>query len=126
MKGAGVPPAGLVIDRWTVSQLTHEFGWSITRGMLLAAETYDAERLHAAGAVHRIGDLDAALEWAGRIATLAPLSLAGHKLALESVPPDPSDAPHVTVARERAWASADAHEGRTAFLEKRPPRFTGE
>ncbi len=124
----GVPAAklGLVIDRWTVSRLTHEFGWAITRGMLLAAETYGGDRLHAAGVVHRLGGLDAALEWAGRIAGLAPLSLSGHKLALESVPPDHVDLPHVTVARERAWASSDAHEGRQAFLEKRPPRFTGE
>jgi 1,4-dihydroxy-2-naphthoyl-CoA synthase len=28
-------------------------------------------------------------------------------------------------ARELAWASADAEEGRTAFLAKRPPRFEG-
>jgi enoyl-CoA hydratase len=124
----GVPAAklGLVIDRWTVARFTHEFGWAITRGMLLAAETYRADRLHTAGPVHRLGDLDAALTWAAEIASLAPLSISGHKLSLESLPPDRPDAPHVTEARETAWASADAREGRQAFLDKRPPQFTGE
>ena len=28
-------------------------------------------------------------------------------------------------ARSAAWASADAEEGRTAFLDKRRPDFTG-
>lgn len=124
----GVPAAklGLVIDRWTVSRFTHEFGWAITRGMLLAAEVYRGDRLHVAGPVHRLGDLDTALTWAGEIAGLAPLSITGHKLAIESLPPEHREAPHVESARDTAWASADAHEGRQAFLEKRPPRFTGE
>ena len=123
-----VPAArlGLVIDPWTVARLAREFGWPLTRGMLLAAEVYDAERLHAAGAVHRLGDLDAALAWAGEIARLAPLSIAGHKLALEVVAGDVEPDHRIEAARAAAWGSADAEEGRRAFLDKRTPAFRGE
>lgn len=123
----GVPAArlGLVVDHWTVDRLTREMGSSVARAMLLAAETYDAERLYAAGAVHRLGDLDAALRWAGELAMLAPLSIAGHKVAIERSAPAVGGDDSIEDARIRAWASADAVEGRTAFLAKRPARFTG-
>lgn len=123
-----VPAArlGLVIDQWTVERLAREFGWPLTRGMLLAAEVYDAGRMHAAGAVHRLGDLDAALTWAGELARLAPLSIAGHKLALEVVAGDVEPDARIEAARAAAWGSSDAHEGRRAFLEKRPPAFRGQ
>ncbi|MDJ0771159.1 MAG: hypothetical protein QNJ12_20390 [Ilumatobacter sp.] len=77
------------------------------------------------GSVHRLGDLDDALEWAARIAELAPLTIAGHKLALETSGGEPTRDELVEQARRLAWASADAQEGRQAFLDKRRPDFRG-
>jgi enoyl-CoA hydratase len=121
----GVPAAklGLVIDRWTIDRIRSEFGTATARGMLLAAETYTGERLYRSGAVHRLGDLDAALAWAGQIASLAPLSITGHKIGLDGASAHGGDA--FAAARERAWASDDAREGRDAFLAKRPATFRG-
>lgn len=121
----GVPAArlGLVIDHWTIERVRSEFGASVARAMLLAAETYTGERLHAAGAVHRLGGLDEALDWAGEIATLAPLSIAAHKVGLEL--PGGADLARFDAVRTEAWDSDDAAEGRAAFLEKRRPVFRG-
>lgn len=123
----GIPAAklGLAVDHWTVERLSREVGAAIARNMLLTATTYTAADLVAPGFVHRLGDLDVALMWAAEIAGLAPLTIAAHKLALErsALPPAVDDL--VLQARDRAWASADAEEGRRAFLDKRPPHFTG-
>ena len=123
----GVPAArlGLVVDHWTVRRLGQELGWPTARAMLLAAETYGADALHGAGSVHRLGTLADALDWARQLATLAPLTIAGHKLALERLAPEPDVDGLVEAARAMAWASADAAEGRRAFLEKRPAAFEG-
>jgi enoyl-CoA hydratase len=122
----GIPAArlGLVIDHWTIERIRSEFGAAVARGMLLGAETYRGDRLHASGAVHRLGGLDEALGWAAEIAGLAPLSIVAHKVGLEV---DGSGDAHETFeeARRRAWASDDATEGRRAFLDKRPPVFRG-
>ena len=89
----GVPAAklGLVVDHWTVRRFADEFSPPVARAMLLGAETYTADRLHAIGGMHRLGTLDDALAWADQLAALAPLTIAGHKLALEhrTVVPDP-------------------------------------
>jgi enoyl-CoA hydratase len=123
----GVPAArlGLVVEQWTIARIAREFGASVARGMFVGAETYRAERLHAAGAIHRLGGLDDALAWASELAMLAPLSLRGHKLALEAIADGRDDDPEAAAARDRAWASADAAEGRLAFLEKRRAEFRG-
>ena len=119
----GIPAAklGLVVDHWTIRRLADEFSPAVARAMLVAAETSTAEALHRTGAIHRLGDLDAALEWASRLAGLAPLTMQAHKHGLEHSEGDPT----FTALRSAAWASDDAIEGKTAFLEKRPPDFTG-
>jgi len=122
----GIPAArlGLAVDQWTVDRLVREFGWGIARAMLVGAEVFDTHRMVSAGAVHRVGDLDAALAWAETLAAQAPLTVVAHKAALDAVADPAGSAGDVESLRLAAWASADASEGRQAFLEKRPPRFT--
>ena len=119
----GIPAArlGLAVDQWTIRRLAAEVGAPIARAMLLGAVPYSAEALHAVGFVHRIGGLDDAMAWTEELAQLAPLTIAAHKRGLES----PNDATAFGALQARAWRSNDAREGRAAFLEKRPPRFTG-
>ena len=116
----GVPAAklGLAVDEWTVQRAMSEFSAPVARAMLIAAENYSAERLHQLGGVHRLGDLDVAMDWAASLARLAPLTMRAHKLGLEG---DGG----FGAARAAAWESDDAEEGRTAFLEKRRPDFAG-
>lgn len=124
----GVPAArlGLMVDAPTVQRLAALVGGSVARAVLLAAEVLDGEAAHRVGLVARLGDLGAALAWADEIAALAPLTVAGHKLALERLTPRLPADPDVAAAFTRAWASADLVEGRAAFAERRPPQFRGE
>ena len=123
----GIPAArlGLVVDHWTVRRLASEFTAPVARAMLVAAETYTGERLHALGGVHRLGTRVDALDWAVELSALAPLTMSGHKLALERMVVDPPLDDLVEEARRAAWASDDADEGRRAFLDKRRARFGG-
>ena len=118
----GIPAArlGLMVDHWSVRRLTALAGEGPARTMLLAADVVSGEDAHRLGLVQRVGDLDAALTWAGEIAALAPLSIAGHKLALNGAPREEFEA-----AFERAWASEDLSEGMAAFRERRAPEFRG-
>jgi len=125
----GIPAAklGLMVDHWTVQRLSLLAGAGPTRAMLLGAEIYggdDAERL---GFVQRIGTLDDALGWADEIAALAPLTLAGLKLALNrlEMPVGRGDDPEVHAAWEAAWGSDDLQEGIDAFRSRRRPVFHG-
>ena len=122
----GIPAAklGLMVDHWTVQRVVTLSGAGPARAVLLAAEEITAGDALASGLASRPGDLAAALAWAEEIAGLAPLTIAGHKLALNRLEP-PADDPDVRAAFERAWASEDLVEGRAAFAEKRTPRFEG-
>jgi enoyl-CoA hydratase len=122
----GVPAAklGLAVDHKTVQQVALLAGTGQARAMLLASEEITGQRAYDLGLVNRIGSLGDALAWAADIALLAPLTIAGHKLALNRLEADLDD-DEVGAAVQRAWASDDLQEGRAAFAEKRPPTFTG-
>ena len=123
----GIPAAklGLAVDHWTVERLAREFGWPIARAMLLSAQPYRTDQLIASGGIHRHGSLGDALTWAQEIAALAPLTISAHKLGLERSALPPAVDELYESARAAAWASNDAEEGRTAFLDKRRPHFQG-
>ena len=89
----GIPAAklGLMVDHETVQRLVHLAGGGPARQMLIAAEEIDGDRAHALGLVQHLGGLDDALDWAARIARLAPLTMAGHKLAANRLAPTPAD-----------------------------------
>lgn len=122
----GVPAArlGLMVDHWTVRRVAAVAGGGVARALLLGAMQVDGTEARAAGLVQRLGGLEDALAWAGELAELAPLTLAGHKLALNRLEPDLED-PEVAAAFERAWSSEDLSEGVAAFRERRTPRFRG-
>jgi hypothetical protein len=89
--------------------MARELGWSIARDMLVAASTYETDALHAAGFVHRIGDVETAVAWAGELAQLAPLTMAAHKLTLERLAPAlPADA-DVTAAAAHGRRAGICH-----------------
>jgi len=123
----GVPAAklGLAVDHTTVQQVAMLVGGAQARAMLLACEEVDGQRAYDLGMVNRIGDVADALAWAKKIAELAPLTIAAHKLALNRLEPPPEDQ-DVLDAVAAAWGSADLHEGRAAFAEKRSPNFSGK
>lgn len=123
----GIPAAklGLMVDHWTVRRVARMVGEGPARAMLLAAEEVDGESALRLGLVQRAGGLDAALAWAAQIAGLAPLTFAGHKLALNRLIPDPPADPDVEAAVRRAWGSEDVAEGMAAFRERRRPDFQG-
>jgi len=125
----GVPAArlGLMVDHWTLQRLSLLAGAGPTRAMLLGAETYTGEEAERLGFVQRLGDLAAALGWADEIAALAPLTLAGVKLALNrlEMPVGRGDDTDVHAAWAAAWASEDLQEGIAAFRERRRPVFRG-
>jgi enoyl-CoA hydratase/carnithine racemase len=126
-----VPAAklGLGYDPRGIARLTRVFGSGAARHILFTADRLPALRAHALGAVHVIASKSEiharAIELAQRISANAPLTVKAAKLAIRAFTGDSGLLAEADRLYALADASADYAEGRRAFAEKRPPRFTG-
>jgi enoyl-CoA hydratase/carnithine racemase len=98
--------------------------------LTLTGDLIDAERAAALGLVNRVVPpadvLDTALELARRIAANGPLGLRATKQLVRLAIRGPAEVAAVQAEwQQKVFASEDAREGATAFIEKRDPVWTG-
>jgi len=129
----GIPAAklGIAYTFEAVRRLVTLVGPAHARMILFTGARIGADEAHRIGLINRVvpaDELEAnVFEVAHQMAANAPLSIAASKLAIEQVLRDPEDRDPEALARAAAacFDSEDYREGRAAFREKRPPRFTG-
>jgi len=129
----GTPEVGIgsIPALGTIARLRQALPASWVMEMLLGGEPIDATRAYEVGLVSRVvaADrlLDESLDLAHRIAAKAPLSVRAVKFLLRfegNLPVQDAE-----TAEHLLWGllaqTNDRVEGRRAFLERRPPRYTG-
>lgn len=127
-----VPAArlGLGYDPRGIDRLCRVFGRNLATFALLSAQKIPAARAHQVGAVHTLTLLDEVDGFtnglAAAVANNAPLTIKAAKLAIRSLNEAGAEMrAEADRLYQAADASADYIEGRSAFLEKRPAKFTG-
>lgn len=123
--GVGYPPPSM---RYVVRATSP----SIAKELFYTARRVDASEAHALGLLARVVPADM-LEhetraFADLVAENAPLTLQAAKKAIDHVTgmPFAADANEARAFANRCFDSADYAEGRTAFLAKRKPVFSGK
>jgi enoyl-CoA hydratase/carnithine racemase len=126
------PSAGHSGLRWA-SRLTGIIGPTLTLELILTGRTLSSEEASSVGILQRqVESRDTALQLASqlaaRLAAGAPLSIEWANEAVRRGAQLPLEAGLAveTGLFTRSVATPDAREGVRAFLEKRPPRFTGD
>lgn len=129
----GIPAArlGVLLSGPNIGRLATLVGQAAARDLLFTARVLDVDDARSVGLVQRTAAdaLVAARALASDIAALAPLTIAGHKRALnlvaeaQALPVDMRT--EIKALENDAFASSDLQEGLAAFAAKRSPRFEG-
>jgi enoyl-CoA hydratase len=127
--GLGEVRWGIIPTGGSHIRLPRQIPWAVAMELLLVGRPISAKRAYDVGLVNEIVPLDqlmpTALKWAETICKNGPLAvrtakeIAVRALALES------GFVLEKALGARVMASEDAKEGPRAFVEKRPPKFTG-
>src|ERR671934_2818956 len=128
-----VPAAklGLGYSYTGIKRLSDLVGPAFTKELFFTARQFDAEEARAMGLVNRVvpeADLEAYVRnYADMIAVNAPLTINAVKYIVGQVTKEESqrNLGRATELVKQCFESNDYVEGRTAFMEKRKPIFTG-
>jgi enoyl-CoA hydratase len=129
----GIPAArlGIAYGFDGLRKLVQLVGPAHARFILYTAKRIEGREAERIGLINRAVPVTALDEMVGdvarSIADNAPLSVAASKLTINEVLQDPGerDLEAITRAAAMCFDSADYKEGRSAFMEKRRPRFQG-
>jgi len=128
-----VPAAklGVGYDYDGIRRLVDVVGPSFAKEIFFTARQFSATEAKQMGLVDRIVPADAlddyVNDYALTIASNAPMTVQAAKTSILESLKDPPDRDLALCERlvDECHASQDYHEGRTAFMEKRKPNFTG-
>lgn len=122
---------GLIAGGGSLVRLARQVPWALAMELALVGEPVSAAQALAMGLVNRVVPQDQVLnvaeELARRISLGAPVALAKTKEAMvrsNGLPFEEAFAIEAQCTKENA-ATEDAKEGPRAFMQKRPPVFTG-
>jgi enoyl-CoA hydratase/carnithine racemase len=129
----GIPAArlGIAYTLDGIRKLVGLVGPAHARMILYTGSRIDSAEAERIGLVNRVVPNEqlsgVVTDLARTIADNAPLSVAASKLTIEQLTRDPSarDMAAIDGVVAACFNSADYREGRTAFMEKRAPRFQG-
>jgi enoyl-CoA hydratase len=129
--GAPAAKIGNVYGLEMARKLVSLIGPAHARLLLYTGDLIDAVEAERIGLVNRVVAEDVLADEvkriAGAIASTAPLSVLAHKVVINEAVRDAGerDAQALQIALKACLDSEDYREGRTAFMEKRPPQFVG-
>ena len=110
-------------------RLVASVGHANAREIMFSARRYDAASAQALGLVNRVLPVAELADYvralAGDLAANAPLTQAASKAVINALIENTHNLSACEALIARCMHSADYREGRTAFMEKRKPRFEG-
>jgi len=130
--GLPEPTLGIIPAAGGTQRLPRVVGLGRAKEMILTGATWDARKALEFGLVSQVVPqselMSAARAMAGRVIALGPLAVRLAKQALNASANMPLQAglAFESMIQAVTYESRDKLEGASAFLEKRPPKFTGD